>query len=209
MTIPRDYWLDHFGAYLRTERLLSDLFTVIVVAGVIGVAATFLLKRRWRWRLATIGAVVALLLLVGAAYATVGKQFRASCLRADDALAASVPIYPGARLTSKAVWTDYNNGDGPLRNFLSFTHLYPLSWNYARRLSYSLPAGTTQAQVLRFYAPHFKGWNYPHAEGHLPDFWWRGRRAVEVACFGALGEDDRVATGYELIVNGWNRPEHY
>jgi hypothetical protein len=209
MTIPRDYWLNHFGAYLRTERLLSDLFTVIVVAGVVGVAATFLLKGRSRWRLGMIGAMAALLLLVGSAYATVGKQFRASCLRADDALAATVPVYPGARLTGTAVVTDYNNGDEPLRNFLSFTHLYPLAWNHARWPRYSLPAGTTQAQVLRFYAPHFEGWNAPQAEGQLPDFWWRGRQAVEVRCSGSLGFDDRVATSYKLVINGWSRPEHY
>jgi len=79
MTVPRDYWLDHFGAYLQTERLLSDLFTVIVVAGVIGVAAMFLLKRRWGWRLGMVGVVVALLFMVGGAYVVVGRQFRASC----------------------------------------------------------------------------------------------------------------------------------
>jgi hypothetical protein len=209
MSSPDGYWLSHFGAYLQTERILSDLFTVIVIAGVIGIAATFLFKRRWRWRLGTIGVVVAVLLLVGAAYATVGKQFRASCLHANDALAAAVPVYRGARLASANAGVDYNNGDAPLHNYLSFTHLLPLAWNYDRRLTYSLPAGTTQAQVLRFYASHFRGWHAPQAEGQLPDFWWRGRQAVQVACTGTLGFDSRVASAYEVYINGWNRPAHY
>ena len=51
--------LRHFGAYLQTERLLSDLFTVIVFVGVVGVVATFLLSKRWRWRLGAAGVVVA------------------------------------------------------------------------------------------------------------------------------------------------------
>ena len=209
MSSPDGYWPSHFGAYLQTERVLSDLFTVIAIAGVVGVAAAFFLTGRWRWRLATIGAVVALLVLVGGAYVVVGAQFRSACLRADDALAATVPVYPGAKLTSTTVWADYNSGDEPLRNFLSFTHLYPLAWNYARWPTYSLPPGTTQAQVLRFYAPHFEGWHAPQAQGLLADFWWRRRQAVEVRCNGSLGFDDRVATGYELVINGWSRPERY
>lgn len=120
-----------------------------------------------------------------------------------------MPVYPGAKLASTGVGVDYNNGDAPLQNYLSLTHLFPLAWNYDRRPMYSLPAGTTQAQVLRFYAPHFDGWNAAQATGQLADFWWRGRQAVEVECFGTLGFDDRVATSYKLVINGWSRPERY
>ena len=209
MSSPDGYWLSHFGAYLQTERVLSDLFTVIAIAGVVGVAAAFFLTRRWRWRLGTAAVVLVLLLLVGGGYVVVGAQFRSACLRADDALAAAVPVYPGAKLASTDVGVDYNNGDAPLQNYLSFTHLFPLAWNYDRGPTYSLPAGTTQAQVLRFYASHFSGWHAPQAEGQLPDFWWRGRQAVQVACNGTLGFDSRVASAYQVYINGWSRPSRY
>lgn len=199
------FWMRHFHAYLQTERILSDLFTLIAVVGFVAVLFIILLSDRPSRRalVAAAAATAALLVLVGAGYALVGAEFRSSCLRADDALAASGPVYPGARATSVAVRPDYNNGDGPREHNLSFTRLFPLVWNCARRLGYSLPAGTTRAEVLRFYAPRFTGWRGVPPAAELPFAYWRGHEAVEI---GFLYDAQAALTGYELVVNGWSQP---
>ena len=205
MNTQTGFWLRHFHAYLQTERILSDLFTLIAVVGFVAVLLIILLFDRPSRRalVATTAATAALLVLVGTGYALVGAQFRSSCLRADDALAASVPVYPGARPTSVAVWPDYNNGDGPRQHNLSFTYLLPLAWNDARRLSYSLPAGTTRAQVLRFHVPRFTGWQPAPPAAELPSSYWRGGQAVEIRFLGAA---HATLTGYELVIDGWSQP---
>lgn len=204
MNIRTGFWLRHFHAYLQTERILSDLFTLIAVVGFVALLLIILLSDRPSRRalVATTAATAALLVLVGTGYALVGAQFRSSCLRADDALAVSVPVYPGARSTRVAVWPDYNNGDGPRQSVL-LTQLIPLAWDYARRLGYSLPAGTTRAQVLRFYVPRFGGWQPAPPAAELPSSYWRGGQAVEIRFLGAA---HAALTGCELVIDGWSQP---
>ncbi len=208
MNIRTGFWLRHFHAYLQTERILSDLFTLIAVVGFVALLLIILLSDRPSRRalVAMAAATAALLVLVGSGYVLVGAQFRSSCLRADDALAVSVPVYPGARSTRVAVWPDYNNGDGPREHNLAFTRLFPLVWNCARRLGYSVPAGTTRAQVLRFYVPRFGGWQPAPPAAELPSSYWRGGQAVEIRF---LGNAPAALTGYELVINGWSQPSSY
>jgi hypothetical protein len=202
------FWLNHFGAYLQTERVLSDLFTVIAVVGALAVLLILLLSDRPSRRalVATAAVTVALLVAIGGGYAVIGAQFRASCLRADDALAATLPVYPGAKLTTVADWPDYNNGDGPRQHNLSFTYLFPVAWNDARRLRYSLPMGTTGDQVLGFFAPRFFGWQTAPPGARLPAFFWRGRQAIEIRF---VGDAATAITGYELVVSGWSRSSRF
>lgn len=204
MNTRTGFWLRHFHAYLQTERILSDLFTLIAVVGFVALLLIILLSDRPSRRalVATIAATAALLVLVGTGYALVGAQFRSSCLRADDALAVSVPVYPGARSTRVAFWPDYNNGDGPRQSVL-LTQLIPLVRNCSRRLSFSLPAGTTRAQVLRFCVPRFVGWQLAPFAAGPPSFYWRGRQSVAL---GFLFDAHAALTGYELVIDGWSQP---
>lgn len=206
------FWLRHFGVCLQAERLLSDLFTLLLVAGIVAAFAGIVVEKRTRWVLLVIAATVSVLLVVEAAYFAVGRQFRSECLRADDALARTVSIYPGARLTGTKVWVDHNDGDEPLKNYLSITHLFPLAWNYGRDPEYVLPPGTTAHQVLAFFEPHFSGWHAPTAPGQLPDFYWRGAQAVEIDPHGPANQaftGQQAVTSLHLFINGWSRPAKY
>jgi len=206
------FWLQHFSLYLQTERLLSDLFTVVLVAGLAAVVLCILFGRPVRWVLGAAGITIVVLVLVGSGYYGVGRQFRAACLRADDALARTVTGYPGARQTSNEVFVDYNSADAPLRNYLSVTHLFPLAWNYARNPRYTLPLATTAGEVRKYYRPHFAGWHAPAPRGQVPDFYWRGGQAVQIDVGNGIrqaAQDRTTVTTMDLYINGWSRPEHY
>jgi hypothetical protein len=200
------FWLRHFGLYLSTERLLSDLFTVIVIAGATVVLLAVFGGRRRTAVIAGLACAI-VLSLVGGAYVAVGAQFRSASVRADDALARTVPAFPGAERRGADLSVDYNNGDGPISHHLSFTNRFPLAWNYDRRIEYSLPAGTSAQNVLRFYRERFTGWRSPGAAGQAPSTYWLGRRAVEITpsrgtLVVASGPVDRL----QLVVTGWTRP---
>jgi hypothetical protein len=199
------FWVRHFEAYLRVERVLSDLFTIAVLVGVLWALAVIVWQAPLRSRTKMMGwtAMAVLLLVSAGGYIVVGAQFRHECLRADDALARALPTYPGGRVVATSTWADYDSGDSPPRACLAFTRRFPRAWNYARLVDIIVPPGTTTSRVRRFYAARLRGWTPNGEPGKLPESWSRGGQGLEVEAGPWPGRT--LVDHFTLIVNGWSR----
>ena len=198
-----DYWLRHFEAYLQTQRLLSDLFTVVAVFGLVAVAtALFFSSRPRRQTIVVACCVLALLGLIGGAYALVGAQFRHGVLNATEALAVTLLTYPGATPAGARTWPDYRTADSPPQAALSFTRLAPRAWNYASGFYFRPPLGTNGRELWRYLAPRFEGWRKV-ADIDDTVVYERRKATVQVDVWKkGDGTVDRCA----FIVNAW-RPD--